>query len=100
MPGLSRFLALVSVLVTTAFQVATELYAVPATSAAAPWLDGRPTTVLVAPAPDWLPSGSDVLRFVHFDGGDGPRYGLLDGDVVVELRGDLFSPVAATGLTH
>lgn len=96
----SRLSAGICVLVTTAFQVAAEWNAVPSPMATAPWLDGRPTTVLVTSAPEWRPGRDDPQRFVCFDDGRGPRYGILEGGSVLELRGDLFAPVATTGLTH
>jgi hypothetical protein len=95
-----RVSAALCVLVTTAFQIAAERNAVPAPVATAPWLDGRPTTVLVTSAPEWRPGDGALLRFVCFDAGAGPHFGLLEGSSILELRDDLFAPVATTGATH
>ena len=95
-----RLPAVVCALLTIAFQAASEAHAVPATGSILPWLDGRPTTVSIAPAPSWRPDGPELLRFLRFDAGGGPRYGLLEGETVYELRDDLFSPVVPTGLSY
>jgi len=96
----TRFPALVAALVTTAFQVLTEGHAMPAAALSPPWLDGRPTLQLLAPGPTWRPGGSGFSRFVRFDAGMGPRYGVLEEERVHAIAGDLFGMPAPTGWTH
>ncbi len=96
----TRIATLGAALVTTAFQVLTEAHAVPSVTMSPPWLDGRPTLQLVAPGPTWRPSGPEPTRFVRFDAGLGPTYGILDGDVVRGIVGDPFSAPTPTGWTH
>lgn len=96
----TRIAALGAAIVTTAFQVLTEAHAVPSATMSPPWLDGRPTLQLVAPGPTWRPGGQEPTRFVRFDAGMGPTYGILDADVVREIVGDPLAAPTPTGWTH
>jgi hypothetical protein len=96
----SRLPVMATALATMAFQIATEAHAVPATPVALPWLDGRPVIEVVAPGPMWRPSGHGPVRFIRFDAGFGPSYGILEDAVVQEIAGDLFSSAAPNGLAY
>jgi hypothetical protein len=96
----ARVGAIAAALATTAFQILTEAHAVPAAAMSPPWLDGRPTLQLVAPGPTWRPGGAGPVRMVRFDAGVGPMYGVLEGETVHQLAGDLFSTPTPTGWTH
>ena len=41
-----------------------------------------------------------VIKYIRFETGGGAAYGILDGDLVRELRGGLFGGVSETGTTH
>ncbi len=86
--------------VTLAFQMATEASATPAVAASAPWLDGRPVIEHMAGRPEWRPGGDGMIGFVRFDVGRGATYGIVEGETVHEIAGDLFSPGARTGTIH
>ena len=44
-------------------------------------------------------SAAQVQRYVRYDAGDGPTYGLLDGETIAELDGDLFDDPRPNGKT-
>ena len=62
--------------------------------------DGRPTIEHVAAGPVWRPGGDGVVRFIRFDAGMGSTYGIVEGEVVHAINGNLFSPGARTGWVH
>lgn len=95
--GRIRFLTVVCTLATALFQTFAEAHAAPATTAAAPWLDGRPVLISVAQAPTWRPGADGPLHFVRYDEGLGPRGGFLEGAVVLDVSGDVFGTPTPTG---
>ena len=77
-----------------------DAHAAPAPSANPPWLDGRPTLELVAPGPTWRPGAAGIVKFIRFDAGLGPTYGILEDDAIHAIVGTPFLPLAPTGWVH
>ena len=47
-----------------------------------------------------ISSAAEPARYLRFQKGDTIAYGLLDGDRVHQLKGDLFGEWSQTGITH
>src|SRR5688572_25042448 len=45
-------------------------------------------------------TNGDITRYVRFTAGGAPAYGILDGDTIRELAGDLFADPQPNGRTH
>src|SRR5216110_2508776 len=56
------------------------------------------TTILLATAPS-LAMAQSVTKYVRYSHAGSVSYGILDGETVRELRGDLFANPSATGKT-
>ncbi len=41
-----------------------------------------------------------MIKYVRFESGSGPRYGILEGNTIVEIEGGLFDGRRATGARH
>lgn len=100
MSRLTRLFTFASALAVLAFEMAASAHALPAAQASPPFLDGRPVMVAVAPAPRWMPGSEGEAVWVRFGEVEDARYGIIEGEAVLELATTLFESPRPNGRSH